>query len=80
MSLDGDVSRKLASQIEAQAEIQNGLKASANNDTLNAINALGEHMDGVADSIKGMRMTIDGRKTIGYIDSRLGARAAMKAK
>ena len=80
MSLDDDVTRKMASQIEAQAEIQNGLKASANNDTLNAINALGEHVDGVADSIRGMKMTIDGRKTIGYIDGRLGARAAAKAR
>ncbi len=80
MSLDGDVSRKMAAQIEAQAEIQNGLKANANNETLHAINALGEHMDGVAQSIKGMKMTIDGRKTIGYIDSQLGARAALKAR
>ena len=80
MSLDDDVTRKMASQIEAQAEIQNGIKAAANNDTLNAINALGEHMDGVADSIRGMKMTIDGKKTIGYIDSRLGARAAAKVR
>ena len=80
MSLDNDVTRKMASQIEAQAEIQNGIKAAANNDTLNAINALGEHMDGVADSIRGMKMTIDGKKTIGYIDSRLGSRAAAKAR
>ena len=80
MSLDDDVTRKMASQIEAQAEIKNGIKAAANNDTLNAINALGEHMDGVADSIRGMKMTIDGKKTIGYIDSRLGSRAAAKAR
>lgn len=80
MSLDDDVTKKMASQIEAQAEIQNGIKAAANNDTLNAINALGEHMDGVADSIRGMKMTIDGKKTIGYIDSRLGARAAAKVR
>ena len=80
MSLDNDVTRKMASQIEAQAEIQNGIKAAANNDTLNAINALGEHVDGVADSIRGMKMTIDGKKTIGYIDSRLGSRAAAKAR
>ena len=80
MSLNDDVTRKMASQIEAQAEIQNGIKAAASNDTLNAINALGEHMDGVADSIRGMKMTIDGKKTIGYIDSRLGARAAAKVR
>ncbi len=80
MSLDDNVTRKMASQIEAQAEIQNGIKAAANNDTLNAINALGEHVDGVADSIRGMKMTIDGKKTIGYIDSRLGSRAAAKAR
>lgn len=80
MSLDDNVTRKMASQIEAQAEIQNGIKAATNNDTLNAINALGEHVDGVADSIRGMKMTIDGKKAIGYIDSRLGSRAAAKAR
>lgn len=80
MTLDDDVSRKMASQIEAQAEIQNGLKASANNETLSAINALGAHMDGVAQSIKGMSVNINGRKTIGYIDSELGRRVAAKVR
>ncbi len=80
MSLDDDVSRKLASQIEAQAEIQNGLKASAGNDTLAAINGLAEHVDGVAQSIKGMSVNINGRKTIGYIDSEMGRRVAAKVR
>ena len=80
MSLDDDVTQRMAAQIEAQAEIQNGIKAAANNDTLNAINALGEHMDGVADSIRGMKMTIDGKKTIGYIDAKLGQRTAAKVR
>lgn len=80
MTLDDDVSRKMAAQIEAQAEIQNGLKASANNETLNAISALGAHMDGVAQSIKGMSVNINGRKTIGYIDSEMGRRVAAKVR
>lgn len=80
MTLDDDVSRKMAAQIEAQAEIQNGLKASANNETLNAISALGAHMDGVAQSIKGMSVNINGRKTIGYIDSEMGKRVAAKVR
>lgn len=80
MTLDDDVSRKMAAQIEAQAEIQNGLKASANNETLSAINALGAHMDGVAQSIKGMSVNINRRKTIGYIDSEMGRRVAAKVR
>lgn len=80
MTLDDDVSRKMAAQIEAQAEIQNGLKASANNETLSAINALGAHMDSVAQSIKGMSVNINGRKTIGYIDSEMGRRVAAKVR
>lgn len=80
MTLDDDVSRKMAAQIEAQAEIQNGLKQASNAETLNAINALGAHMDGVAQSIKGMSVNINGRKTIGYIDSEMGRRVAAKVR
>ena len=80
MTLDDDVSRKMASQIEAQAEIQNGLKQASNAETLNAISALGAHMDGVAQSIKGMSVNINGRKTIGYIDSEIGRRVAAKVR
>ena len=80
MSLDDDVTRQMAAQIETQAEIQNGLKQASNAETLSAINALGDHMDGVADSIRGMKMTIDGRKTIGYIDAKLGQRTAAKVR
>lgn len=76
MTLDDDVSRKMAAQIEAQAEIQNGLKQASNAETLNAISALGAHIDGVAQSIKGMSVNINGRKTIGYIDSEMGRRVA----
>ena len=80
MSLDDDVTQRMAAQIEAQAEIQNGLKQTSNAETLNAINALGAHMDSVAESIKGMKMTINGRKTIGYIDAKLGQRTAAKVR
>lgn len=80
MTLDDDVSRKMAAQIEAQAEIQNGLKQTSNAETLNAISALGAHMDSVAQSIKGMSVNINGRKTIGYIDSEMGRRVAAKVR
>lgn len=80
MTLDDDVSRKMAAKIEAQAEIQNGLKQASNAETLNAISALGAHMDGVAQSIKGMSVNINGRKTIGYIDSEMGRRVAAKVR
>lgn len=80
MTLDDDVSRKMAAQIEAQAEIQNGLKQASNAETLNAISALGAHMDGVAQSIKGMSVNINGRKTIGYIDSEMGRRVTAKVR
>ena len=80
LSLDGDVSRNLANQIDAEVQLQNGLKNAGNEDTLRAINALGGHMDGVAESIKGMSVTINGRKAIGYIDDRMGRMTAAKVK
>lgn len=80
LSLDGDISRNLANQIDAEVQLQNGLKSAGNEDTLRAINALAGHMDGVADSIKGMSVTINGRKAIGYIDDRMGRLTAAKVK
>lgn len=80
LSLDGDISRNLANQIDAEVQLQNGLKNKGNDDTLNAINGLAGHMDGIVDSIRGMKMTIDGRKTIGYIDNRMGQIAAAKVR
>ena len=80
LSLDGDVSRNLADKIDAEVQLQNGLKSSGNDDTLRAINALAGHMDGVAESIKGMSVTINGRKAIGYIDDRMGRLTAAKVK
>lgn len=80
LSLDGDVSRNLANKIDAEVQLQNGLKSAGNEDTLRAINALAGHMDGVAESIKGMSVTINGRKTIGYIDDRMGRLTAAKVK
>lgn len=80
LSLDGDVSRSLANKIDAEVQLQNGLKSAGNEDTLRAINALAGHMDGVADSIKGMSVTINGRKAIGYIDDRMGRLTAAKVK
>ncbi len=80
LSLDGDISRNLANQIDAEVQLQNGMKNKGNDDTLNAINSLAGHMDGIVDSIRGMKMTIDGRKTIGYIDNRMGQIAAAKVR
>lgn len=80
LSLDGDVSRNLANKIDAEAQLQNELKSAGNEDTLRAINALAGHMDGVAESIKGMSVTINGRKAIGYIDDRMGRLTAAKVK
>lgn len=80
LSLDGDVSRNLADKIDAEVQLQNGLKSAGNDDTLRAINALAGHMDGVAESIKGMSVTINGRKAIGYIDDRMGLLTAAKVK
>lgn len=80
LSLDGDVSRNLADKIDAEVQLQNGLKSAGNEDALRAINALAGHMDGVADSIKGMSVTINGRKAIGYIDDRMGRLTAAKVK
>lgn len=80
LSLDGDVSRNLANKIDAEVQLQNGLKSAGNEDTLRAINALAGHMDGVAESIKGMSVTINGRKAIGYIDDRMGRLTAVKVK
>lgn len=80
LSLDGDISRNLANQIDAEVQLQNGVKNKGNDDTLNAINGLAGHMDGIVDSIRGMKMTIDGRKTIGYIDNWMGQIAAAKVR
>lgn len=80
LSLDGDASRNLADKIDAEVQLQNGLKSAGNEDTLRAINALAGHMDGVAESIKGMSVTINGRKAIGYIDDRMGRLTAAKVK
>lgn len=80
LSLDGDVSRNLADKIDAEVQLQNGLKSAGNEDTLRAINALAGHMDGVAESIKGMSVIINGRKAIGYIDDRMGRLTAAKVK
>lgn len=80
LSIDGDVSRNLADKIDAEVQLQNGLKSAGNEDTLRAINALAGHMDGVAESIKGMNVTINGRKAIGYIDDRMGRLTAAKVK
>lgn len=38
LSLDGDVSRNLADKIDAEVQLQNGLKSAGNEDTLRAIN------------------------------------------
>lgn len=74
MTLDTGTSTRMASGIGSRAEIQNGAAAQSNAELLNAINGLGTHMDSVAENIKGMSVTVDGKKAIGYIDTELGSR------
>ena len=78
--MTGDVSRKLAAQVDAQTEIQNGAKERSGMDLLNAVHALGDRMDGVGESIRGMKMVVDGNKAIGYIDTKLGERSARRMR
>lgn len=75
-----DVSRKLAAQVDAQTEIQNGAKERSSTELLNAVHALGDRMDGVGESIRGMKMVVDGNKAIGYIDTKLGERSARRMR
>lgn len=78
--MTGDVSRKLAAQVDAQTEIQNGAKERSGTELLNAVHALGDRMDGVGESIRGMKMVVDGNKAIGYIDTKLGERSARRMR
>lgn len=78
--MTGDVSRKLAAQVDAQTEIQNGAKERSSTELLNAVNALGDRMDSVGESIRGMKMVVDGNKAIGYIDTKLGERSARRMR
>lgn len=78
--LSGAASRALSARVDAQAEIQNGAREQSNAALLNAVVSLGDRMDGVSASIKGMKLTIDGKRTIGYIDNELGVRAARKMR
>nr|DAH48284.1 MAG TPA: tail tape measure [Bacteriophage sp.] len=78
--MTGDVSRKLAAQVDAQTEIQNGMKERSSTELLNAVHALGDRMDGVGESIRGMKMVVDGNKAIGYIDTKLGERSARRMR
>ena len=78
--MTGNVSRKLAAQVDAQTEIQNGAKERSSTELLNAVNALGDRMDGVGESIRGMKMVVDGNKAIGYIDTKLGERSARRMR
>lgn len=51
-------------------------KQLSNDDVVTAVSGLGERMDGVAKAIKGMKLTVDGRRAIGYIDEAMGKRTA----
>lgn len=66
-----DVDRAYGNQNESGADAQTGRDA----ELLNAVSRLGDHMDAVGESIRGMKVVMDGRKTVGYIDSQLGVRA-----
>lgn len=79
MELDSSLSARLAKDADRAYGNQNGSGADAQTgrdaELLNAVSRLGDHMDAVGESIRGMKVVMDGRKTVGYIDSQLGVRA-----
>ena len=79
MELDSSLTARLAKDADREYRIQNGTGTDARTgrdaELLNAVSRLGDHMDAVGESIRGMKVVMDGRKTVGYIDSQLGVRA-----
>ena len=79
MELDSSLTARLAKNADREYRIQNGAgtdaQAGRDAELLNAVSRLGDHMDAVGESIRGMKVVMDGRKTVGYIDSQLGVRA-----
>ena len=79
MELDSNLTARLAKDADRAYGNQNGNGADAQTgrdaELLNAVSRLGDHMDAVGESIRGMKVVMDGRKTVGYIDSQLGVRA-----
>lgn len=79
MELDSNLTARLAKDADRAYRNQNGNGADAQTgrdaELLNAVSRLGDHMDAVGESIRGMKVVMDGRKTVGYIDSQLGVRA-----
>ena len=79
MELDSSLTARLAKNADREYRIQNGTgtdaQAGRDAELLNAVSRLGDHMDAVGESIRGMKVVMDGRKTVGYIDSQLGVRA-----
>lgn len=79
MELDSSLTARLAKDADRAYGNQNGNGADAQTgrdaELLNAVSRLGDHMDAVGESIRGMKVVMDGRKTVGYIDSQLGVRA-----
>lgn len=76
MELDSSLSARLAKDADRTYGNQNGTGADTQTgrdaELLNAVSRLGDHMDAVGESIRGMKVVMDGRKTVGYIDSQLG--------
>lgn len=79
MELDSNLTARLAKDADRayRNQNENGADAQTGRDAelLNAVSRLGDHMDAVGESIRGMKVVMDGRKTVGYIDSQLGVRA-----
>lgn len=79
MELDSNLTARLAKDADRAYGNQNGSGTDAQTgrdaELLNAVSRLGDHMDAVGESIRGMKVVMDGRKTVGYIDSQLGVRA-----
>ena len=78
--LDGTATKRLAAQVDTVAELQNGVQAQSNAELLAAVDALGDRMDAVGENIRGMKVVVDGKTTLGWIDAGLGARAARRAR
>ena len=78
--LDGTATKRLAAQVDTVAELQNGVQAQSNAELLAAVDALGDRMDAVGENIRGMKVVVDGKTTLGWIDAGLGVRAARRAR
>lgn len=55
--------------MEKQTQRPGGLSASGNRDVVDAIQSMGERIDGVAKAVAGMKVVMNSRKLVGEIKS-----------